>query len=391
MKLFIIRDGAFTTIDDKPASNLLHYDIFGKRYLDVFEKIAIVGRKFPKNDPSAKPVEGINVEFIALPGKTGIKGALSLFTSVLKLAFSTVKPGNAYLLRIPGTIPSIFFLVLLLKKIPFAVEVCSDPYDAYSKKSLDGHRLSWLIQKFFVGLVKWQCKKAVSSVYVTDFSLQKRYPPGNPETSHSFTSIDLEIFNDYPRDVNSFNLETPKLVLTGNMQGSMKGHDTLIEALKILHDKGLRAYLDIIGFGKNQQKFERMCTDFGLKDYVHFLGKYPSGLPVLNKISEADLFVLPSRQEGLPRALLEAMSQAMPAVATDVGGTAELLDEEAIVPPDTPELLAEKIGFFLSDASLLAKYSKQNLNKSKEYGSEQIRLKRNWFLSELKELSFQAK
>jgi glycosyltransferase involved in cell wall biosynthesis len=387
MDLYIIRDGIFTSKDNKAASNLLHYDVFGKRYLDVFQQVNLVGRKFEKEDPTALPVEGGGVNFISLPGRNGILGFIKSIVNIISIALKTTKKGNSYILRIPGTIPSIYYFILKFKKIPFSVEVCADPLDSYSKKSLDGHILSKPVQAFFVWMVKLQCKNANASVYVTEFALQKRYPPGVPENSFSFTSIDLNNFRSEPRTAESFNIEQPLVSLIGNMQGSMKGHDVLINAIKMLKDEGIIVNLEVIGYGNNQTMFENLCVECGVEKQVKFLGKVTSGNAVLDLISKADLFVLPSRQEGLPRALLEAMTQGLPAIGTRVGGTPELLPESVIVEPDDSIALALKMKELLQNPKLLAQLSEINLNKSKEYSAETIREKRNSFLRKLKSIS----
>lgn len=389
MNLFIIRDGAFTLKNGKPASNLLHYEAFGERYLEVFERVYIVGRLFEEEDKTALPIEGNGVSFIRLPGKRGLLGAVSIFWKVLKFAISSSKKGNAYILRVPGTIPSIMFPVLLLKRIPFAVEVAADPYDSYSKRALDGHNLSFLIQHFFAKLVRYQCKKASASVYVTDYSLQKRYPPGNRHSSFSFTSLDLKpsAFAIEAKKIEDFDLVHPHLVLTGNMQGSMKGHDVLIKAFAEVRKKGVNARLTIIGYGNNMDNFQEMCETYGVRDYVFFTGKLPAGDPIRDILKTADIFVLPSRQEGLPRALLEAMSLGLPAIATRVGGVPELIASEAIVPPDSVTELTSKILEFLSAPEKMEYHASLNFEKSQDYSAYRIKQKRNAFLYCLNSLS----
>src|SRR5207248_3062264 len=88
---------------------------------------------------------------------------------------------------------------------------------------------------------------------------------------------------------------------------------------------------------------------------VRFLGHCPDVPPVMET---ADLFVLPSHKEGLPNAVLEAMAMGLPVVATNAGGTGEVvLDGETglLVPPADPPALGAALCRLLEDAALRAR------------------------------------
>ena len=87
----------------------------------------LVGRLFKSEDQSANPVTGPSVSFVAFPGYHGPKGFFLNLPKIIKCMWKHVEPGNSYILRIPATIPTLFAIVLWLKRIPFAVEVVADP------------------------------------------------------------------------------------------------------------------------------------------------------------------------------------------------------------------------------------------------------------------------
>jgi glycosyltransferase involved in cell wall biosynthesis len=91
------------------------------------------------------------------------------------------------------------------------------------------------------------------------------------------------------------------------------------------------------------------------------------------ELDQADLFVLPSRQEGLSRATIEAMARALPCICSTVGGTPELLPPEDMVPCNDVDALAHKIRDVATNPERMAHMSARNLEKAKGYREEVLR------------------
>lgn len=389
MKLFVVRDSDFTLQGSQPASYLLGYDAYAARFLSTFDQVTLVGRLFDKQDPTAVPAVGPGVTFLSIPGFHGPIGFARRLPSIVRTIWRSLDRDAAYILRIPATIPTLYALLLTLKGIPFGVEVAADPYDGYSKEALDSNRFAPLFRTLFVAATRWQCRKAVASAYVTRLALQKRYPPRSTDSSFSFTSIDLvaEAFAAGPRPAESFPADTLHLVMIGNMQKSLKGHDTMIEAIAILAGRGKRVTASFIGFGENLETFRALARDKGVVDRIEFTGKLQNGAPVRDVLDRGDLFVLPSRQEGLPRAMLEAMARGLPAIATRVGGTPELIEEDCLFDPGDSVRLADMIDARLGDRPALAAASERNLRVAREYRADVITQRRNAFYAYLAKCS----
>lgn len=83
--------------------------------------------------------------------------------------------------------------------------------------------------------------------------------------------------------------------------------------------------LRFIGDGGYRSTLTKMASDQGIADRVKFLGWLAAGPAVRAELDRADLFVLPSRTEGLPRALVEAMARGLPCIGSTAGGIPELL------------------------------------------------------------------
>jgi len=135
----------------------------------------------------------------------------------------------------------------------------------------------------------------------------------------------------------------PLRLVTVGALAPRKGQEYAIHAVKLVRNAGVDAQLVLVGSGEDESKLRRLTADLDLIGTVTFAGEQPDPRPYL---SAADIFVLPSRQEGFSNAILEAMAVALPVIATDVGGNAEAIVNGSgglIVPPEQPEALATGI------------------------------------------------
>ena len=131
-----------------------------------------------------------------------------------------------------------------------------------------------------------------------------------------------------------------------------KGLDILLQAFAIVAAKHNAVTLDVAGGGEEMAALKRMAVKAGLCGRITFHGDVADVTPLLK---EADVFVLPSRAEGLSNALLEAMAAGLACVATAVGGNRELIaDGESglLCAPENPAALAHALKRMLTDAAL---------------------------------------
>lgn len=142
------------------------------------------------------------------------------------------------------------------------------------------------------------------------------------------------------------------LVVTVARLSYEKGVDALIDAAAVLHRSHPRARVVVLGEGPDRRDLEARIQDRGLDGTVLLAGFQDDIWPAL---AAADVVCLPSKSEGLPNALLEAMASGRPVVATAVGGVPEVVDsgqDGVLVEPGDAGRLAEEIARILDDAEL---------------------------------------
>lgn len=134
-------------------------------------------------------------------------------------------------------------------------------------------------------------------------------------------------------------------LFVGNLrQQPAKGLDVLLEAWKAIADKYPAARLSVVGEG-DIESYNKYVAALGIGDRVSFVGRVDrSG--VSRYMERSDVFILPSRREGMSNALLEAMSYAMPVVATDISGSQDLIingSNGILVPVEDADALSAAI------------------------------------------------
>ena len=263
------------------------------------------------------------------------------------------------------------------------MEVVADPYDFFAPGSVK-HPLRPLFRWWFPDQLRQQCAGACASAYVTKQALQSRYPCPTYSVGVSDVTLPNEVFVSAPRPfcqvARAFNL-----IFVGSMAQLYKAPDVLIDAVKTCVQEGLDLKLTLVGDGKHRAELEARAADLKLGERVCFHGQLPAGDAVRFQLDQADLFLLPSYQEGLPRAMVEAMARGLPCIGSTVGGIPELIAPEDMVQPGNVTALAQKIRDVVTNPERMALMSVRNLEKAKEYKEEVLREQRNEFYQYMKE------
>jgi glycosyltransferase involved in cell wall biosynthesis len=171
---------------------------------------------------------------------------------------------------------------------------------------------------------------------------------------------------------NCFPIKKYDIIFVGRLSKA-KGIDVLLKAINILKEKyQKRLKVVIVGDGYLREELKNLVVELGIDEEVKFLG-VRRDIARLMKITR--IFVLPSRWEGLPLTILEAMSNRMSIIATEVGGIPEIIEngrEGILIPPEDPEALAQAVIKLLEDRKLRVKLGLNAYKKVKEKYSIEV-------------------
>ncbi|MGH9684184.1 MAG: glycosyltransferase family 4 protein [Candidatus Acidiferrales bacterium] len=174
--------------------------------------------------------------------------------------------------------------------------------------------------------------------------------------------------------------EPLRIGFVGTLARLYKGPDILLHAAALCSIRGLNFELSIVGSGRHVEDMRKLAKRLKIQDRTRFLGQISFGEPVSDFLDSIDLFVMPSRAEGLPRALLEAMARGCPCIGTDVGGIPELLAREDVIAPSNANLLARTIMRVAQNPELLKAMSLRNYERAKQFRPERLREAHRSFL-----------
>ena len=358
---------------------------FWARYLEVFDRVTVVARV---QDVSARSdqLERCNsrdVIFEPVRYYIGPWGFLKQRHAIRTVAIGALDATCSVILRVPSPIASCLVPHLRRLQKPYAVEVIGDPYDVMSAGAVT-HPLRRLFRSVLTTQLRRDCAGAAAAAYVTEYALQQRYPCSghsvnvsdvelasiNGDVAEVFTthysSVALTGCLEEPRSYEGRPAGKTRIVTVGSLAQMYKGIDVLIDAVAKCVSNNLDLVLVIVGDGKCRRELEARAAARGICDRVKFTG-YQKRDGVTSELDAADIFVLPSRCEGLPRALIEAMARAVPCIASNIGGIPELLPAIDLVAPGDVDELVAVLSAVVLDVNRRAEMSRRNLRRAHDY------------------------
>lgn len=360
------------------------YALWAQRFLPHFDEITIVGREkeLESGDEGKLDISsGERAQHVLLPNINSPLKRILQGPKLFKAIKAEVAKADSVIIRGPVEFGMMAAKAARQLGKPYAVEMSGCAFDH-----------TWyhgsLIGKLYAPMkylrARAMVKHADQVIYVTQHFLQARYP--------------AKAYADYASNVE---IEAPKteilekrleriadhsgpftIGLIGNFGNGLKGLGVALESLsKVSSDFKFK----VLGKG-DPARWQSDIERLGLSGKVEFSGTLPGGAPVLEWLDSLDLYIQPSFHEGLPRALIEAMSCGLPALASNAGGSDELLPADFIHDKGDAKTLAGQINDMLSNPDMMADEARANFARAQDYTKDALVPRRQAFWTRFKSL-----
>ena len=320
-----------------------------------------------------------HIDVVLLPDTTAsVKAYLDprVHAEFKRVVLNELKHDRAVIVRAPSASGTIAADYCRANGIPYLAEAVGCPWDSLWNHSLKGKVLAPRVWKQF----RRTMRNADYAVYVTSEFLQKRYPT-NGKTA-AISDVELQPMDDAILEKRLEKIQKHsgkiKLATAAAVNAAYKGQQFVIEALAKLKAQGNTNFEYHLAGGGDPSSLRDLAERLGVSNQVIFEGSLPHDA-MFAWLDEMDLYIQPSLQEGLPRAVVEAMSRGLPALGAHTGGIPELLGEECIFPRKGVDTIAEK----LSKLSLeqMISMAENNFVHAKMFQKELLEKKRFEFYS----------
>jgi len=294
---------------------------------------------------------------------------------------AAVAEADALIARLPSELG--LLAIECARKIgrPYLVELVGCPADALRYHGT----LNGLLYAPFARIrVRSAVREAPYVIYVTKQYLQGKYPTRGRAAACSNVEVSIDNESVARRVAKVAAPRKPFTIGTIAPLGPRyKGLDVALKALASISLEHPSVEYRILGPG-DPRPWYALADRLRVRDQVKFQGVLPAGGPVNAWLDELDLYVQPSLTEGLPRALLEALARACPALGSRAGGIPEVLPEGCLHEPGNVRELATGIHRAITDESWRQHAALNNFETARCYSSKLIQQQRAAILTELR-------
>lgn len=362
----LIVGGSFRKIDGVCYTQKRQWDML-TIFSDQFKQATFAMREVP-TDESHSHAMSDDSEVVAFQSNLSTKGVIkNLFSNILTTEEKTaIENAGLIYLRLPlWSCWTAFKYAKRLNK-PIICSVHGNWSEVYREKESTGlTRLANLLLAMYSEHATKAIINESKAVFFVGDALRDLY--GGLATEYISYANFLHSSEDvvHPDSPAIADPDSPKLLYVGALE-ERKGLIYLLQAIADLKGKGIVTTLNIVGNGGQESALRTLAQTLSIEGQINFLGYMQHGDELSAVYNKADIFILPSiSSEGMPKVIVEAMVQAIPVVATDIGGVKYILnhgERGMLVEPKSAQALAEGIEKLIADQALYKEYVKQGID-----------------------------
>jgi glycosyltransferase involved in cell wall biosynthesis len=393
MKALFAHDHRFIPADGAVWSESQFEAALWPRYLAHFDELTVVARhgELPEGKTVAQMERSSapSVDFDLFPNLSSLGGMTLARPAAVRRMRTLVARHDAVIVRLPSEIGFLALAAARTAGKPWAVEAVGCPWDSmWHYGNLTGRiyaPFAWLRMRRALRLTD-------HAIYVTRNFLQRRYPTHAQNTA-SASNVVLKAVSPTILEARLAGIaampdrsrsQSLRLGLIGTLRSRFKGIQTLLAALAMSRADLPPLSLHILG-GGDPAPWTAEAERLGVDDLVHFEGTLTAGEPVLHWLDRIDLYLQPSLHEGLPRALIEAMSRGCPVLASTAAGIPELVPGPDLIRPGDAAALAQLLKDRTTDHEWMAARARENWQTASDYRADVLGERRTMFWSRFRD------
>ncbi|MGE6264839.1 glycosyltransferase family 4 protein [Aeromonas media] len=332
-------------------------------YTNLFGSITIVARfKEMSSVPEGYLIaNGEFVTVIGMPNLSSIR-MLSKRGAIRQRVLEIIESHAFLIARLPSEYGLLCLCLAHRLNRSVLTEIVANAFDCLYYQS------SW-IKRAYAFLLEYRVRKAVVKgdyvSYVTRQYLQDKYPAARGAMTIGVSDASISLMGSQPRTIHDDT--SVNLLVIANPDLPIKSVDTAVRAAVLLEKQGYRCQLNVLGGdGRNY-----ISKKGALPQNVTFHAAVPSE-DVQRFIEQSDIYIQPSLTEGMPRALLEAMSSGVPCCTTPVGGMRDVVHHECLFGKKDYKALVKILIKLISSEQFYLAMSKHSIDAIEyEFGDEE--------------------
>jgi glycosyltransferase, group 1 family protein len=347
-----------------------------KRYEYLAPEIWFAQRVVPLRESDRSKyviLKDYGIDVVPIPEVSSIKGMITNTSAAKKALETAIRDSDLLILRNSKNTALAQPIAKKLGK-PYIFEVVSCNWDALWNYSLMGK----IYAPYAFLRMKYNVSTSRYAMYVTKEFLQRRYPNEHTNIGISDVMIDPIDKSQLEKKIALYSERAKSIILTtcAAIDVRYKGQEYIIRAIARLKDKYDITYH--LAGGGSKDYLSEVAKECGVGDRIFFHGLL-SKHEVNELLDRTTIYCQPSKQEGLPRAVVEAMSRGCICIASRTGGIPELLDSSMITGRGDVRGFTKLIEKIINDKDLRIKQASLNFNKALEFDAELLDKERKAF------------